>query len=784
MWATLGSFVFKVFGRGAWGPFLRVLANQGRPSPVFFPPELIDQGLGFGLTGITNTFAFQGHASWALPWWAEQQLRPESDSFIPSGVNVITSNLTHRNWTALGVAGTPWKAMVDPCGMLTPKAFGSSWLPCLDWGGKTWVPSRLPAEQIEQHLKDGWRNSVVTRYHIHPDLEWRSEAEPLRQSEHEWVAWTHHLRWLGKEPIQLSFKLGLRPYNALTLGPIFRSRQKGLTWSINRQAALLLSLPPDEVWFGKDRDDPLLMQSPLGAATKGKARNGWLGGTARWEITLNPREGWSLRAEALIPRDDRRIRWRSLLPTEVKAPLPSEHQETAALNFQTPDSGLHTLVKALIHHLPAFDNGSHFAPGAFFYNHHWLRDSTFLALAHDLWGLHDQVANKESQWIRTQKLSGHFTSHSGEWDGTGQTLFTWVTHALLTGSDALLARHWRRFARGVRWIARTRRRDKTLESPHAGLLPAGLSAEHFGPNDHYFWDNFWSLAGMDRFHLALERWQAAPPAARKFAQWLQAEVEAYRDTLRAHITRLSAQHEGLLPSSPYRHPDAATVGTLAALSPLDLDLGAEITAWGATSAKYLLGHWVKNRLFYQPIIHTGGNAYLSAQLARALQCLGDPRWFELFQGILDHATSTWTWPEAIHPRTGGGCMGDGDHGWACAEVLALVRLALVREQAGAVLLLPNLPEAWWREGTLGLSGAPTMAGRLHFNLKSRPDGTATLGWELQRLGLSLPWPLKLVLPAGWEGTSDAPPATAPWGAPALALPDQGTLTLRRISVSR
>ena len=59
-----------------------------------------------------------------------------------------------------------------------------------------------------------------------------------------------------------------------------------------------------------------------------------------------------------------------------------------------------------------------------------------------------------------------------------------------------------------------------------------------------------------------------------------------------------------------------------------------------------------------------------------------PRWLELLEGILAHASSTWTWPEAIHPHTGGGCMGDGDHGWACAEVLTLVRQALVREQAG------------------------------------------------------------------------------------------------------
>ena len=45
---------------------------------------------------------------------------------------------------------------------------------------------------------------------------------------------------------------------------------------------------------------------------------------------------------------------------------------------------------------------------------------------------------------------------------------------------------------------------------HAGLLPAGFSAEHLGPNDFYYWDDFWSIAGLQ--------------AAAKFAEYFnQAE---------------------------------------------------------------------------------------------------------------------------------------------------------------------------------------------------------------------------------------------------------------------
>ena len=782
MWSRLIAFALRLCGRGHWTPFLRALVNQGRPSPVFFPPELVDQGLTIVLTGLTNTFAFQAHPSWALPWWAEQQVRPESAAFIPTGVNVLTVNLTHRNWVALALAGMPWKAMVDPCGMLTPKAYGPSWMPVLALGGRTWIPSLLGAAQVEQGLRDGWQNRVATRYRVHPGLEWSAEAMAFRHGAGDWVRWTHTLAWAGPEPLELGFTLGLRPYNALALGPVFRSRLRSRFWSVNRQAALLLPGEPDAVWFGKDRVDPLLEPPPPVSIQRGRARGGWLAGAARWNLRLEPGQTWNLETFVLIPAHDRRLRWPALETEGLAAAAASQaaawDELTAPLGLRLADRDLLTVVTALAHRLPVFDNGSHFAPGAFFYNQHWIRDSAFLALAHDLWGLHPAVAAKEAAWLRTRIRAGEFRSHSGEWDGTGQTLFVWASHALATGDPGVLERHWRGLGQGARWIIRIRRQERDPASPRFGLLPAGLSAEHFGPNDHYLWDNFWCLAGLDRLRLALTLWPGAPAAARGLADWLGLEAESYRADLRTHIIRLTGRHDGRLPSSPYRQPDAACIGTLVALGPLDLELGPETAAWARANVEFLLEHWMRAGLFYQPIIHTGGNAYLTAQLARAMQWLGDARWLGLLVGILAHASPAWTWPEAIHPHTGGGCMGDGDHGWPCAEVLALVRLALVREQAGRVLLLPNAPESWWASGPLALTAAPTLAGTVSFSLEPGDEGTRVLTWERRRTSFQAPWPLMLALPGGWR-TGAGLAGETPWGAPGLWLPDQGRLVLER-----
>ncbi len=49
--------------------------------------------------------------------------------------------------------------------------------------------------------------------------------------------------------------------------------------------------------------------------------------------------------------------------------------------------------------------------------------------------------------------------------------------------------------RGAEWIIRKRLPADT-GTPFSGLLPAGFSAEHLGPNDYYYWDDFWGVAGL------------------------------------------------------------------------------------------------------------------------------------------------------------------------------------------------------------------------------------------------------------------------------------------------
>jgi hypothetical protein len=86
--------------------------------------------------------------------------------------------------------------------------------------------------------------------------------------------------------------------------------------------------------------------------------------------------------------------------------------------------------------------------------------------------------------------------------------------------------------------------------------------------------------------------------------------------------------------------------------------------------------------------------------------------------LLRHASPTYNWPEAIHTRSLGGSAGDGQHGWASAEWLLLVRALLFQEERHRLTLTPALPYDWLNSsGHLSVENAPTRFGPLSYHLE-------------------------------------------------------------------
>ncbi|HEX2179921.1 MAG TPA: hypothetical protein VHL54_10470, partial [Actinomycetota bacterium] len=225
----------------------------------------------------------------------------------------------------------------------------------------------------------------------------------------------------------------------------------------------------------------------------------------------------------------------------------------------------------------------------------------------------------------------------------------------------------------------------------------------------------------------------------------EAAAERLKDSILSSL-ELSAKRLGqiAIPAGPTRGFDAAMVGSLAACYPLGLLPASD--PWITGTAELVRERFCIDDAFFQQISHTGLGTYLTLQLAFVELESKDPRAWSRLRWMLDAATTTFTWPEAIHPRLGGGCMGDGHHGWAAADFLSFVRNVLVRESADDELaVLTILPEEW-RGRPVKVVDALTRFGSLSFEVRWEGD-RAVLEWEKSSASAALTAPS---LSASWR----------------------------------
>ena len=138
------------------------LESFAQPLEGKIPLELLRAGLFFHSRGLLNTGAIQHNLDWIWPFWVERQYDPADEAFIPRAFSITHINLTHRNWTAIGVPDCDCLPIVDPRGLVTPFWDGWSldgWIVARD--GRRLIPSKL--RDVDQRLELGDRIAVVTR---------------------------------------------------------------------------------------------------------------------------------------------------------------------------------------------------------------------------------------------------------------------------------------------------------------------------------------------------------------------------------------------------------------------------------------------------------------------------------------------------------------------------------------------------------------------------------------------------------------------------------------------
>ncbi len=642
--------------------------------------------------GVLNFTMLQSLPTWVIPYWAHQQYSPGSPAFIPRSHLGLSMNLTHRNWTGIGAPGFPLEPIVDPRGMVTP--FPNGW--SIDvWSvvdGQVFFPSQSAA--VQQRLVDDM--PIVETVFDLGNAELVSTAFTLGSCLHLIASVTSHSH--QQLPVRLLF--AIRPFNpeGVSLIRSLEFSEDGSRITVNDGHRVRFSREPDQVFSsvhangdsashvqGMGQDDlPDRTECSFGLAT----------GFAAFDAMLAPGETIDVRCACEL---DTTVDEAESYPTVALAQNSWKEHLAGAAEMQTPDERLNKLYRSSLGGLMMLLDGTTITPGPFTYHQFWFRDSAYMIWALDKVGLHERTRAIVASFPRWQERSGYFRSQQGEWDSNGQALWTLWQHTELSGNCELAESLFRSAQKAVRWIQATRLLDRRNDGqPWKGLLPPGLSAEHLGLSDYYFWDDFWSIAGIEGFKRLCSR--LGREKDRAHAEELALD---FRKSVDAAIAQVQ-KDKGItaIPAGPLRDIDVGMIGSCCACYPLQLYPSDDPSMQDTT--RTLLRDFTYDGLFYQYFIHSGMNPYLTLQLAHAFLYQGKRKEFwTLLGNVAARATTTMNYPEAIHPTTGGGVMGDGHHGWAAAEIILALRDAFVFESwqrnddRHDLVFLAGLPEGWF-----------------------------------------------------------------------------------------
>lgn len=669
-WKMIVRRAARAYGIMDPAMWLARLRQFSQPSEVQEPIELLRAGIHFHARGLINTKAIQHNLDWVWPYWVERQFDPADDSFVPRAFSFSHINLTHRNWTAVGLPELSLTSIVDPRGLVTPLHDGWSldfWLS--DAEGRCLIPSQVTDDGCEQSRVTDPATGVRTNVFLH-SMQLQSTVTMVVRDDQPVLR--IQLRAMSEGGGHLA--VGVRPYNpeGIQFVDTLKSNADRKGWVVNDDYQILTDRPADRLLTSHydhgdvvpqisspERDlppptQPVTEQCDQGMAT-GASVFHFSEDEFQLEVTVPLQK--ELEAQGEPARFQPSVTW-----PDVRMPM---------ARLAVPNFRIQQLYEAAVDSLVLL-SVDEIVPGPYTYRRFWFRDACLMMHPMLAIGMVDRCQRMLEKFPERQQRNGYFRSQNGEWDSNGQVLwildrFRRMTHRPI--SKSLLGM----LDKAVDWLA-DKRVPMTANERHAGLLPAGFSAEHLGPNDFYYWDDFWAEAGL---RAAADIWFEAGKAekadrALRLAEEFKTAVE------RSLQDQPHSRTLGGIPASPYRRMDAGAIGSMV------IDYPLQLTAANDEQVNATLEALLQSNLylggFFQDMIHSGINAYLTLDLAQTLLRNGDPRYRELMDSVAQLATSTGHWPEAIHPRTAGGCMGDGQHGWASGEWVMMVRNLFVREE--------------------------------------------------------------------------------------------------------
>jgi hypothetical protein len=709
-----------------------IVRNLSAVDEKGFPSELFELSAPMVIRGLLNFAILQMKRDWVYPHWVHKQLDPSSSSFIPRSQNPLFLNTTHRNWTLLGSPYGKHEAIVDPHGLLTP-------LP-REWSIDVWFSTRgtvyfpsLASPPLQYYDPQA---PFLTTIFSNDSLECAVDAftDNIRRQQ-DVVFQCLRVSHRYSAPLPVVIGIAIRPFNPEGVAPIYHIElhpNKRFVF-VNHRIGIVFSETPSEFYCsdGKTEDTAAFFRryatNTISSHTLPAREN-----KSRVICDMGLANAVAFFPLVIPPNREKKICWSVALGTEEdlkNVPVKStwrvsfesrraQHRERwqeereKGATITIGNYTLQTLLDVNCLALLQLHDGDTITPGPFLYHRFWIRDAVPMTYALERLGFQTRTRHIIDELPKYLRSDGFFQAPEGEWDSNGAVLWLLEQHYRYTYRISWLRHMFPMVKRAVNWIITKRRERKDSRSTHRGLMPPSLSAEHFGTVDQYYWDSFWSYAGI-RSAVYL----ATVTNNKSEAESWRKELSSFAQDLQRSLNRVAERLQTpLIPATPSRPFDESAIGFVCALYPLQIS--NLFSSAFSTTLDTFVARYVTPEGFYHPIIHSGYNAYLTLQLAHAylLMNVASKAW-SLAETIFQHCTSPYSLPEALHPRTKGGSMGDGHHGWASAEIVLFLLDCLVQEQETSLLVFPASPEKLFQWGTdVKIKNLPTRFGTFSFSL--------------------------------------------------------------------
>ncbi len=747
----LQSVINRIAGFFGIHPEVGNLISAGfrlsNPSKAAFPTENLPFASHVIASGVWNYCFFQFYRNFAGPYWVEKQYNPEDPAFIPRASSPLNINITHRTWMGFRSPRGDHFSLIDPAGALAPVAGYYSIEVAIEENGSVLLPTREQVK-VKQRL---YRDMPVPITLFKSDLARITQVSAGASDEPDIVI--SSLVYEIKENHSVKIILGIRPFNTEGAAPIQKIKvtheEDGSSIiHINEIPEIILFQHPDQVKLSnlnggdayfisnesnsvecsygiatgsivfnasgkgsicfaartydrktlpfepnrrghdirksrilrRHRKDPLLMEMEnyrevlINETLEQKKRKGSMKKEDLFRVIEIEKRN-NIEPDEIIQRGNPA----SIVQKEVlKSAEMWETLTDSMARFKSAKPGWNRAAAIMTRYVLSLQTADTLTPGVYTYRQFWFRDAAYMLHAMIRWNMPEQAKKVILTFPKHQARNGFFKSHEGEWDSNGQAIWSILDYVEHTGDTSILNELYPSIMKGAQWIESKRKTGYKKK-----LMPAGFSAEHLGPADYYFWDNIWSIAG-----LAAAVKAATLTGKTEDAKKISRELESFQSDLLEASASMRNQLN-LLTAGPQRPIDPGMIGSILPIYPLDLHIfpAEQIENTVRTIRK---NFFLKN-LFFHPIIHSGYNIYLTLQMAHCLFRMGDiSDSRRILKSVLSVRSELWTYPEAIHPGTGGGAMGDGFHGWAFSELLNLLREYVISRENDTIHIFRGL----------------------------------------------------------------------------------------------